>query len=269
MNDLKSSLNNLIAQLEEKFSTYTKLTSDSDKRAEREVIDNLILKMENEHSMFEKKLNTTKLGKKEHIEDAEYFEEKINSLRVNFAELKNDANKKLVQDIEVVSTPGIGAIESLNSRFLMNKIASGDSDIQKGKEKLENIRRGLIRINEEITSIEEEIEYQRDKLNIVKDKVADSHSIVKQSKKLMGKISDILYHDTLLKILIVFIFIAIVGIVVLTLTVKIRKGRLEGHVKDYSHLEKNIDYGDIDENMFLRFYETGDPHVFFPTMRHQ
>ena len=268
MDDLKLSINNLITQIEEKLSTYDKLTSESDKHTERHVIETLIAKMEDEYSIFEKQLNRAKIGKQAYTKDAEFYEEKMNSIKQVYEQLKNDSNKWYAQDIETVTTPGVGTPVTIKSHPLLQKFAIGESDINRGKEKLDNIRKGLLLINEEITSIEEEIESQREKLELVKNKVSDSHSIVKQSKKIMDNISKMLYHDTLLKILIVLISLTIVGIIVMAVVVKVRKFYLGGYYEDYSHIEKNIDYRDIDENLFMELYNTGNVNVFFNRINH-
>lgn len=261
MNDLKNSITTLISQIEDKLSTYSQLTKESEKKNERQLIESLITKTEDEYSIFEKQLNKTKIGRQAYLQSAECFETKLSSIKNQYEQLKNEINKRFAIEPEYIVTPGVETPLANRSNMLKNKKMIGDSELNKGKEKLESIRVGLVRINDEITSVEEEIELQREKLIRVKGKVSESHSIVKQTKIVMNKISRMLYHDTLLKVLIVFILLAIITIIILSLVLKVQKYRMKAYDENYADIQKAINYADIDENYFMNMYNEAVDHV--------
>lgn len=266
MDDLKLLIHNLIADIEENLTVYTKLTNESDKEKEKHKIEILLDRIDDEFSTFEKNLNKVKIGKQAYQNDFDFFEQKTNELKNNFTTLKSKDNQRFITEAEIPTSKGHKIADTMKSTDLQVKFFVGDTEISKGREKLDNIKRGLSRINEELTGIDEEIEYQHEKLNAVKDKISTSHSVVKQCKKVMGNISHMLYHDTLLKILIVLTIAAIIGIIVLTIIVKFKQYNHEKYDIDFNLFVKNINYKSIDEKTFLELFKTHDvvdEKVFF------
>ena len=250
MEDLKTSINNVISQLEEKFTVFEKLTNASDRERELQDMDTLINQAEDDYAMFEKQMIKIKTGKQNYGDDAEFFDEKIIQFRKRYTELRNNLNKPL--GVTLSNPVAVSSSKNMTqSATLMSKLAEGDSQISKGKEKLENIRKRIVVINEELTGIEEEIELQREKLERVKEKVSDTHSVVKQSKKVLDNVSSILYHDTLLKILIVLISIAIIGIVAAAIVVKVKKDTISAPTEYTEKINGTDNFDDIDEYMFM------------------
>lgn len=251
MDELKVSINKLITELEEKFTMYSKLTSASDKEKELGDIDKILDQAEDGYSMFEKQMSKAKNGKQMYGEDAEYFDEKLGGFRQKFTQLRTGANNPSGSGINTSTHIKGDNTNVAQSIAMVSKIAEGDKELAKGKEKIENIKRGLKVINEELTGIEEEIEKQRERLELIQNKIDDSSSVLKQSQKVLNGISKMLYHDTLLKVLIVFIIIAIVGIIAVAVVVKMGNSVENAYVDEEDDGTEN-NFDDIDEFLFMK-----------------
>lgn len=251
MDELKTTINKNIAQISEKFSVITRLTSATDKEKELQNIVKLLDELDDDYSMFEKQMIKTKNGKQIYGDDAQELDDKISEFKQKLVDVQNEVNNPSGAGKDKSIPGGTGGNSKEQSMALAAKFAEGDNEIARGREKIENIKKGLKVINQEIDGIEEEIELQREKLQKVRENLDETRSVIGQTKMILDNISSMLFHDTLLKILIVFITLAILGIIGAACFVKAKKSGLLSSGDDVADLEGEPNYDDIDENFFM------------------
>ena len=252
MEEIKESIITQLNQLMEKKMVFHRIGTNSEKQQELTYMEKLIDDIENDFSVFEKRFAQVKIGRQNYEDDLDYFEAEIDKQKNEIKEMRSSLIvSQYGTSHGTLSQPSLIQTEVSQRQSLTSQIRVGDQHIKEGRIGLDNIRNDLLQINEELMGIEDEINTQREKLLKVKTKIHESHSIVKQSRKILSGISKMLYHDTIMKFFIVLISIVLVFIIFLAICVKLKQKTIKDKRRGEIIMDEPMNFDEIDEQLFI------------------